>query len=45
VVLTAYDEPLNSGDHVSVPITITIQRNQPGSPLHNITGEVFATVQ
>jgi hypothetical protein len=36
---------LNEGDKVSVPMTITFQRASPAGPLHNVTGEIFATVQ
>jgi len=36
---------LVAGDRMTVPLIITFRRNAVGSPLHNITGEVFATVQ
>jgi hypothetical protein len=44
ITLTAADEPLTQGDKVTVPLTITFQRN-PNGPLHNVTGEVFGQVQ
>lgn len=44
IALTVADEPLPLGDKVTVPLIITFQRN-PNGPLHNITGEVFGTVQ
>ena len=36
---------LAEGDRVTVPMVITFRRNMPGSPDHNVSGEVFATVQ
>lgn len=36
---------LVGGERMSVPLTIEFRRDRPGSPLHTISGEVFATVQ
>lgn len=32
-------------DRASVPLIITFQRDRAGAPKHNVTGEIFATVQ
>jgi hypothetical protein len=44
ITLTGVDDPLISGEKMTVPLTITFQRN-PGGALHNVTGEVFGVVQ
>jgi len=36
---------LSRGDKISVPLIITITRAGGTNPLHNVTGEIYATVQ
>jgi hypothetical protein len=35
---------LARGDRVNVPVIVSFARNIAGSPSHNVTGEIFATV-
>lgn len=44
--LNADDEILLvQGERMTVPLIITFRRDVAGAPLHNITGDIFATVQ
>jgi len=46
IELDATDEMLLvQGERMTVPLIITFRRDTMGAPLHNITGDIFATVQ